>query len=374
MYKARGLNKMIKTNKAYKFRAYPTEEQATLHAKTCGCVRKIWNRMLEDKIEFYKENGQMLHNTPAQYKDEFPFLREVDSRALCNAQMDLETAFKNFFRGKKIGFPKWKSSKKSKMAYKTNNINNSIRIENGKLRLPKIGLLEVVFHQYIPNNHKIKSVTFEKKPSGKYYVSILTEYETEIPQPTLNKDNAIGLDYSSPDFYVDSQNKSPDRPKFFRLAENKLAKEQRKLSHMKFGSNNYQNQKLKVARLHEKIANQRKDWIENVSTKLSNTYDYVFVENIDMKSLSQTLKLGKSTMDNGFGFFRQRLETKMLERGKVFAKINRWFPSSKTCRFCGCINKDLKLSDRIWVCECGAIIERDYNAALNILHEGLNSL
>ena len=217
-------------------------------------------------------------------------------------------------------------------------------------------------------NHKIKSVTFEKKPSCKYYVSILTEYETEIPQPMLNKDNAIGLDYSSPDFYVDNQNKSPDRPKFFRLAEDKLAREQRKLSHMKFGSNNYQKQKLKVARLHEKIANQRKDWIENVSTKLANTYDYVFVENIDMKSLSQTLKLGKSTMDNGFGFFRQRLETKMLERGKVFAKINRWFPSSKTCRFCGCVNKNLKLRDRIWICECGAIIERDYNAALNILH------
>jgi putative transposase len=208
-------------------------------------------------------------------------------------------------------------------------------------------------------------------PSGKYYVSILTEYEYIPPTMELNKEKAIGLDYASDGFYVDSQNRKADYPKFYRAALDKLAREQRKLANMKLGSNNYRKQKLKITVLHEHISNQRKDWLHKESTKLANEYDYICVEDINMKVMSQGLKLGKSTLDNGFGMFRDMLDYKMLEKGKALIKIDKWFPSSKLCRHCGVINSELKLSERVWECGCGAILDRDANAAINILEVGL---
>jgi putative transposase len=189
---------------------------------------------------------------------------------------------------------------------------------------------------------------------------------------SLDKNKAIGLDYASHSFYVDNQNREADYPKFYRIALDKLAKEQRKLSLMKYSSNNYYKQKLKVAKLHEHIANQRKDFIHKLSTKLANEYDYICVEDINMQNMAQSLKLGKSTNDNGFGMFRVILGYKLSERGKMLVKIDKWFPSSKMCRFCGNINKELTLDDRVWICECGAIINRDENAAINIMNVGLS--
>lgn len=359
-------------NKAYKFRLYPNKEQEILFNKTLGCVRFIFNKMLGDKIEHYKETKEKLNNTPAQYKKEFEWLKEVDSLALANAQMNLQTAYNNFFRNPKTGFPKFKSKKKNKNSYTTNNQSGTIDIIDKQIKLPKVGLVKIKQHRIIPSEQKIKSATISKTPSGKYYVSILVEYDFIPPIISLDKNKALGLDYASHSFYVDSQNREADYPKFYRIALDKLAKEQRKLSLMKYSSNNYYKQKLRVAKLHEHISNQRKDWIHKLSTKLANEYDYVCVEDINMQNMAQSLKLGKSTNDNGFGMFRTILEYKLADRGKQLIKIDKWFPSSKMCRFCGNINKDLTLADRVWTCSCGEFLNRDENAAINIMNVGLS--
>lgn len=357
-------------NKAYRFRLYPNESQKGMFAKTFGCVRFIWNKMLEDKIAYYQENGKRLNNTPAQYKVQFEWLREVDSFALCNAQLDLQGAYASFFRTPKMGFPKFKSKHDGKNSYTTNNNVGQIRIEGKAIRLPKIGLVRVVQHRQMPETHTIKSCTITLTPSGKYYVSILTEYVWERPEPTLDTSRAIGLDYSSPHFYVDSQGVEADYPRFYREAEKRLAFEQRKLSRMKKGSSNYAKQKRKVAQAHEHVANQRKDWVHKLSTELANDWDYICVEDINLRGMAGALRLGKSTNDNGFGMFREILAYKLYERGKQLVKISKWFPSSKACHVCGTIH-DLTLKDREWVCGCGEHHLRDVNAAINIRNEGI---
>ena len=361
-------------NKAYKFRLYPNEEQKILFAKTFGCVRFIYNQMLADKIAHYKETGTKLNNTPAQYKKKFEWLKEVDSLALANAQMNLQTAYNNFFRTPKVGFPKFKNKKRDKDSYTTNNQNGTVSIIDKKLRLPKVGLVKMVQHRIISDSEKIKSATIIRTPSGKYYVSILVEYDKIIPEIELSKDKAIGLDYASHSFYVDSQGREANYPKFYRKTQDKLAREQRKLANMKYGSNNYYKQKIRVARVHEKVVNQRLDWIHKLSTQLASEYDIVCVEDINMQNMARSLKLGKSTNDNGFGMFRDILSYKLVDRGKAFVKIDRWFPSSKMCRHCGYINHELALSDRVWTCDCGVTINRDENAAINIRNEGLRML
>lgn len=359
-------------DKAYKFRAMPNAEQRILFAKTVGCARFVYNRMLADKIAHYKKTGEMLYNTPAQYKVEFPFLREADSMALCNAQMQLQTAYKNFFRDKSIGFPKFRSKKVSRKAYTTNCINGNISVVGNFLKLPKMGLVRVKFHRQIPECHKIKSVTFSQDPSGKYYISILTEYEANIPERILDTGKALGLDYSSPHFYVDSQGVEADMPHFYRQAEQRLAREQRKLSKMVKGSANYQKQRRRVALAHEKVRNQRKDWQHKRSRELADKWDIICVEGINYKGMSGSLRLGKATQDNGFGQFRTFLSYKLAEQGKKLVTIDKWFPSSKLCRHCGYINDSLTISDRVWVCpSCGETILRDENAAINIRNAGV---
>lgn len=352
---------------------YPNKQQQEVINKTFGCVRFIYNKMLEDKINYYKECQKMLNNTPAQYKQEFEWLKEVDSLALANAQQNLNKAYNNFFRNKNTGFPKFKSKKYSKNSYTTNNQKGTVSILNtNHIKIPKVGIIKFKQHRLIPENYVIKSVTISKSKTNKYYISILTEYTYEIPDINLNKDNSIGLDYSSPHFYVDSQGNKADYPKFYKTLELKLVKEQKKLSNMKYNSNNYIKQKLKVARIHEKITNQRKDWLHKLSTKLSNQFDYVCIEDLNMRSMSQGLHLGKSTMDNGFGTFKEMLTYKLFLKGKQLIKIDKWFPSSKMCNHCGTINNNLTLSDRTWICECGKVIDRDTNAALNIKQLGLS--
>lgn len=359
-------------NKAYKFRLYPNTEQQILFAKTFGCVRFIYNKMLGDKIKFYEETKQKLNNTPAQYKKEFEWLKEVDSLALANAQMNLQTAYNNFFRNKSVGFPKFKSKHRNQNSYTTNNQGGNIRIEQGKyIKLPKIGLVRIKLHRQIPNNHTIKSCTISQTPSGKYFVSILTEYEFEPPVKELSRDKALGLDYSSPHFYIDSQNVEADMPHFYREAESRLAREQRKLSRMVRGSNNYRKQKRRVAIIHERVSNCRKDWLHKQSHKLADKWDIICVEDINLRGMAGSLKLGKSTNDNGFGMFRTFLEYKLAERGKLLVKIDKWFPSSKMCHVCGMVNSDLTLADREWECVCGAHHLRDLNAAINIRNAGL---
>ena len=181
-------------NKAYKFRLYPNNEQKGLFAKTFGCVRFIYNHMLSDKIKYYEETGQKLGNTPAQYKVEFEWLKEVDSLALANAQINLQKAYNNFFRSPNVGFPKFKSKHRNTNSYTTNNQKSSVAIENGCIKLPKIGLVKLKQHRIIPSDYKLKSVTITQTSSGNYYASVLFKYENQVPEIQLK--NFLGLDFS----------------------------------------------------------------------------------------------------------------------------------------------------------------------------------
>ena len=367
----------MKKNKAYKFRLMPNKTQANLIERTIGCARFIYNCMLADKIKHYNDTKLSLKNTPAQYKKEYEFLKEVDSLALANAQMNLEAAYSNFFRrvkqGKKFaGFPKFKSKKKCNWSYTTNNQKDSIRIENNKVKLPKIGFVKLIQHREIPNDYIIKSVTVSKTRTNKYYISILVEYETQVIKKDIEK--VIGLDFSMKELYVDSTGYSANYPRFFRHAQEKLAKEQRKFSHRKPGSKRYEKQRLKVAKIHEHIANQRKDLLHKESHKLTNAYDMVCVEDLNMQAMSQCLNFGKSVADNGWGMFRTFLKYKLEDQGKLLFVIDKWFPSSKMCNVCGCINKELTLADREWTCDCGTKHDRDHNASINIRNFGIRTV
>jgi putative transposase len=369
-------------NKAYNFRLYPNVEQEILFAKTFGCVRFVYNKMLAERKDIYeqfKENKEELKKhkspTPAKYKSEFEWLKEVDSLALANAQMNLQTAYNNFFRDKNVGFPKFKAKHRDKDSYTTNNVNNNIRIVDKKIKLPKLGLVNIKRHRQIPSNQIIKSCTVSKTPSGKFYVSILVEFEQNIIPVSPKKDNVLGLDMDMKNFYTDSQSIRADYPRFYRKSLEKLVIEQRKLSKCVKGSNNRNKQRLKVARLHEKIANQRKDFLHKKSRELVNLYDAIIIEDLNMKAMSQCLNLGKSVSDNAWGMFTVFLKYKLENEGKLLVKVDKWFPSSKKCNECGEINHELQLSDREWVCKsCGCVIDRDYNAAKNIRDEGLRLL
>ena len=358
-------------NKAYKFRIYPNAEQQIILTKTFGCVRFIYNRMLSDKINHYEETKQKLNNTPAQYKSKFPWLKEVDSLALANAQMNLQTAYNSFFRNTKIGFPKFKSKKSNRRSYTTNCVNGNISIDNGFLKLPKVGLVKLKQHRLILSNYKLKSVTISQTPSGKYYASVLFEYENQIQEQELH--DFLGLDFSMHGLYKDSNGNEPAYPRYYRQAEERLKREQRKLSLMQKGSKNRSKQRIKVANLHEKVANQRKDFLHKQSRQIANAYDCVCIENLDMKAMSQSLNFGKSVTDDGWGMFVTFLKYKLEETGKRLVKVNKFFASSQICNVCGYKNTATKnLSIRAWDCpECGAHHDRDINAAINIRNEGM---
>jgi len=343
-----------------------------MFAKTFGCTRFIYNQMLADKIKHYEECKEKLNNTPAQYKTEFEWLKEVDSLALCNVQLNLQKAYKNFFDSPKVGFPKFKSKHKNKHSYTTNNQGNNIRIENKRINLPKIGFVKIKQHREIPEDQIIKSCTISKTPSGKYFVSILVKYEFEQPEFELDFDKILGLDMDMKHLFTDSNGIRAEYPRYYRQALDKLAKESRKLSKCKKGSNNRNKQRIKVAKIHEKIANQRKDFLHKLSHQITNDYDGVCIEDLNMRAMGQCLNLGKSVADNGWGMFTTFLLYKLFDQGKPLIKIDKWFPSSKMCSECGLINDNLILADREWACECGTHHDRDWNAAINIRREGIN--
>ena len=364
-------------NKAYKFRIYPNAEQTVLLSKTFGCCRFLYNAMLSDKIHEYQVTGKMLKNTPAMYKKEHPFLKEVDSLALANVQVHLEQAYKNFFRRPSVGFPQYKSKHKSRESYTTNVVNGNIVLEAGKLKLPKLGKVQIRQHREIPGNYRLKSVTVSREPSGKCYASLLYEYNCGENQATEGRQKDVrilGIDYAMHGMTVFSDELEVVYPGYFRQAQEKLAREQRRLSHCQKGSRNYKKQKRKVALCHEKVRNQRKDYIHKLTRKIADTYDAVGVEDLDMKTMSQCLHFGKSVMDNSYGMFRDILEYKLKEQEKKLVTVNRFFPSSKKCCKCGSVKKELKLSERTYLCACGNIMDRDKNAAINIREEARRML
>lgn len=365
-------------HKAYKFRIYPNTEQQVLLAITFGCVRLVYNHYLEAKTKSYEETGKFLSYTKCAadlvaFKEEKPFLREVDSIALQQALRHLDAAFQNFFRDKKVGYPKFKSRKQHHDSYSSVCVNNNIRLECGTLVLPKVGKVRIKQHRTIPEGYVLKSVTVSKTPTGKYFASILFEYEADIQ--SVEPANIIGLDFSMHDLFVSSEDEIQVDEQFlhyYRKAQDKLAREQRILSHRKKGSHRYDKQRRKVALLHEKIANQRKDYLHKQSRQIANAYDLVCVENLNMQGMSQALNFGKSVSDNAWGMFLRFLDYKLAEQGKMLVKVDKWFPSSKTCHECGYVLEELPLSIRKWECPvCHAVHDRDRNAAKNIKTEGM---
>ena len=371
-------------NKAYRYRIYPNKEQEELIQKTFGCVRFVYNHFLDDRLTAYKERGEsrtffQQNKALTTLKQEYSWLREPDKNALQNALRDLNTAYQNFFRGVKsgqhVGFPKFKSKKHDRKSYATAANGNQIRLQGNAVVLPKLRRVKAKISRDIPNDHRVISATISQEPSGKYFVSILTEYEHELPNAPVRADNTLGLDYSSPHFYVDSDGNTADMPHFYRDAEKKLAREQRRLSKMEKGSNNHRKQRIKVARAYEKVRNSRKDWQHKESTRIAEKYDVVAVEDINYQGMAKSLNLAKATSDNGFGQFRLMLAYKLAERGKKLITINKWFTSTKTCRFCGFVNPDITLGVQEWDCPCcGKHLLRDHNAAINIREEGLRNV
>lgn len=374
------------TNRAIKYRAYPTTEQSVMFAKTFGCCRKVYNLMLSDKIESYKSTGKFVTVTPAKYKNDYPYLREVDNLALANKQMDLQEAFRNTFsksRKKKNGFPKFKSAKHSRKSYTTNNQKGTVAIIDNKcIKLPKIGKVKAVIHRVPDDSWTIKSATVSQESDGKYYISVLFEFENTVNPYVADKTNAIGLDYASDGLYVDSNGNTGTNHKYYRESHNKLAKAQRKLSRMQGSkkhevkSNNYIKQLRKVNKIHRHIANQRLDNLHKISTEIANQYDVVCVESLNMKAMSNKgFGNGKATLDNGYGMLLSMLEYKLSDRNKYLIKVDKWFPSSQICHCCGMLHPEMKnLAIRKMTCDCGLTISRDQNAAINILKEGLRLL
>lgn len=370
-------------NRAYKYRLYPTDEQAELINKTIGCVRFVYNKMLANRkaiYDQYKDDKEALkkqkYSYPADYKAEYPWLKEVDSLALANAQLNLQRAYKNFFRDKSVGFPKFKSKHHDKKTYTTNNQKGSIRlVDNKTIRLPKLKDVRLKLHRSLPEDAVIKSATVSRTSTGQYYVSILVEHDMSVDQVVPRADRVIGVDYSSRSLFVDSEGNMPDYPRYYRMSEAKLKKEQRKLSKRKKGSRNRDKQRMRVARLHQRVANQRKDFLHKLSRQIANACDAVAIEDINMRSMAQCLHLAKSTNDNGFGMLKSFLAYKLAEQGKQIVIIDKWYPSTKLCQFCLCKNNDITLADRVWVCpNCGQELDRDLNAAVNIKNEGCRML
>ena len=366
-------------NRAIRYRLYPNAEQKTFFAKTFGCCRKVYNLMLEDKIKGYESNGVFPSVTPAMYKKDYPFLREVDSLALSNAQMNLQAAFRNCFdkkRKKRNGFPKFKSAKRSRKSYTTNNQKGTVALMDRYIKLPKVGCVRAVLHRLPPEEWKIKSATVSQEADDTYYVSVLFEYDEPANSYVPNMDNAVGLDYKSNGLYTDSEGHCCSMPHFFRLSQKKLTKTQRRLKHKTVGSKNYCKQQKRIAKVYRHAANQRKDFLHKTSTAIAKRYDVVCVESLNMRAMSNKgFGNGKATMDNGYGMFLDMLAYKLKDRNKYLIKVDKWFKSSQICHRCGAVHPEMKdLDIRTIRCSCGLIIDRDYNAAINIWSEGLRIL
>ena len=353
--------------RAYQFRLYPNKEQQSYFANYFGSVRFIYNQMLADKIDHYKKTGKMLKNTPAQYKEEFPFLKDVDSLALANAQLNLEKAYKNFFRDKSVGFPKFKTKHKSKASYTTNNQSGNIRIEDGKIKLPKIGFVTIKQHRDFDG--VIKSCTISMNKAGNYFISILAEQE---PPEWLPAEQKIGIDLGLSDFAITTNDAGKSvkyaNPKCLYQSEKKVKKAQRAWSRKQKGSKNREKARLVLAKKHEKIANQRKDFLHKLSNQITDENQVIVIETLRSSNMMKNHKLAKAIGDVSWYEFSRQLGYKAEWKGRTLIKADRFYPSTQLCSTCG--HRDGKKAPHIrdWTCPaCGANHDRDINASLNLL-------
>jgi putative transposase len=357
--------------KAFKYRLNPTASQAELINKHIGCARFVYNNALAFKQSEYAKDKtnhswyNLVKRLP-DLKKENEWLKEVNSQSLQQSIVNMNTAFENFFKGR-ADFPKFKKKGKGKQSF---NIPQSIKLDNGKLMIPKFKVgIKIVLHR--PIKGEIKQATISRTPTGKYFVSILCETgESEKQLNPVNEDTTVGLDLGIKSFLVASNGKEYDNPKYLRKAQDKLKYNQRQYSKHKG-----MRRKHKVALLHEKVSNQRKDFLHKASTELIRDNQSIALEDLNISGMLKNHRLAGSISDVSWGMFVTMLEYKAKWNGVNILRIGRFEPSSKTCSECGYINKELTLKDREWSCpECGSVLDRDRNASTNIKNFALNKL
>ena len=363
--------------KAYKFRLYPNKTQEILIQKTFGCVRFVYNYFLDKRITAYKEDKVTLTYNKCskeltKLKQELTWLKDPDKCSLQNALKHLDIAFQNFFNRENVGYPKFKSKKNRHRSYKTSFTKNNIAFEGNKIKLPKIGKVRIRDKQ-IPQG-RILNATVSQTPSGKYFVSICC---TDVEKPDfIRTDKYVGIDLGIKDFVITSDGGKYSNPKYLKQSLNKLAKLQKELSRKTRGGSNWNKTRIKVARLHERVTNQRKDMLNKLSSELVRKYDVICIEDLQVSNMVKNHNLAQSISDASWSEFVRQLEYKSKWYGKELIKVDRFFPSSQTCNVCGYINKATKnLAVRAWVCpNCNAKHDRDINASINILHEGMRTV
>ena len=364
--------------KAYKYRIYPNKEQQILIQKTFGCVRFVYNYYLDKRIEAYKKDKTSLNyydcaNDLIDLKNEFEWLKEIDSISLQSSIKDLDNAYNKFFK-EHSGFPRFKSKKNHRKSYKSKCVNNNIQLKNNHIKLPKLGWIKTRDKQ-IPQG-RILNATISQEPSGKYYVSLCCT-DVEIKElPKTN--NQVGIDLGIKDFAITSNGVKYSNPKYLQQSLDKLKKLQRELSRKTRGGSNWNKARIKVARQYEKIKNQRQDYLQKLSTELVRENDIICIEDLNISQMLQDNKkdMNRNIRDVSWYEFTKQLQYKADWYGKRIIKVDRYFASSQTCNCCGkkiSITKDLGV--RQWVCpDCKSVLDRDINAAINILNEGLKQI
>lgn len=374
---------------AVKYRIYPNKEQRIQINKTIGCARKMYNLLLADY------NKTFTLNRVSSYKAEYEYLKEVDSLALANSSQNLLQALKNYYNNKNhFKKPTFKHKNSSKQSYTTNNQKGTIRIEKGKLKLPKFKTpIKIKVHR-LPNG-KIKKATIEKTSIGTYTISIIFDVPEKPKKVKLDKNNTIGIDLGLTHFAITNNGYKYDNHKYFSKIKNKLVKAQQKLSriyesNVKFKTYNdkgkliniqykkplsehvkYQKQRQKVAKIHYKIKNQRLDRLHKISSEIIKNHDYIILESLDVKNLIENTELSQYIADVSWRTFINMLTYKAERYGKKVIQIDKYFPSTKRCSVCGVVGDDNPLNIRKWTCTCGVTHDRDINAAINIKNEGL---